>query len=58
MPLERSTSVNWRAGYGFEAAGAKAELFLHVDNLTDTLVEPQVGLPAPGRAIRVGFRIG
>ena len=57
-PLERSTSFNWRAGYGFEAAGAKAELFLHVDNITDTLVEPQLGLPAPGRAIRLGFRVG
>ena len=58
VPLERSISVNWRAGYAFDMQDQKLELFLRVDNLGDTLVEPQLGLPAPGRSVRVGLKIG
>ncbi len=40
-----------RAGLGrIEVTGA-------VDNLTDEVVLPQIGLPAPGRTIRVGLRL-
>jgi len=28
-----------------------------IDNLTDELVLPQLGLPAPGRTFRIGFRV-
>lgn len=59
VPLERSTALNWRIAYGLDLPqnDSTAELFLHVDNLTDTIVEPLLGLPAPGRAIRIGVRI-
>lgn len=57
VPLERSTAFNWRAGYGFEAQKQRFELFLHVDNIGDTFIEPQLGLPAPGRSVRVGLKL-
>ena len=59
LALERSTALNWRLAYGLELLQEReGELFLHVDNVTDTLVESQLGLPAPGRTIRVGVKIG
>ncbi len=58
VPLALSTSFNGRLGYGFELDRASAELFVDMDNMTDTHVLPQIGLPAPGRAFRVGLRIG
>jgi len=33
-------------------------LFAAADNLTDALILPQLGLPSPGRSLRVGIRIG
>lgn len=33
-------------------------IFVMADNLTDALILPQTGLPAPGRTIRIGVRIG
>lgn len=57
VPLERSTSVNWRLGYGFEMREQRLELFVRVDNIGDVLIEPQLGLPAPGRSVRVGMRV-
>lgn len=57
VPLARSTSFNWRAGYAFSGTTRRGELFVHVDNLTDVLVEPQLGLPAPGREVRIGITV-
>jgi len=56
-PLHRSTSVNWRVSYGFEAGNQPLEVFFHIENIGDTLIEPQLGLPAPGRMVRIGIRI-
>lgn len=56
VPLERSTSLNMRLAYAVDFAGKRWELFGHVDNLTDTFIEPQLGLPAPGRSVRIGLR--
>ena len=59
VALERSTTLNCRLAYGLELLlEREAEMFLHIDNLTDMLVEPQLGLPAPGWPIRVGVKIG
>lgn len=33
-------------------------IFVIADNVTDDLILPQVGLPAPGRTLRIGVRIG
>ncbi|MEG3152808.1 TonB-dependent receptor [Sphingomonas sp. ZT3P38] len=53
FPLRRSASVNARLGYRL----SRIELFARVDNLADTRVEPQLGLPAPGRTVRLGLRL-
>ncbi len=58
VPLESSTSINLQAAYSLALGPGTAELFVHVDNLTDTLIEPQIGLPAPGRWFRSGIRFG
>ncbi len=54
------TSVNLRA---FLALGAVKDLgplslFAIADNVGDALILPQTGLPAPGRSLRLGIRIG
>ena len=58
VPLERSTVLNWRVGYEIRRKDFGIELFFHVDNLGDSLVEPQLGLPAAGRTLRFGIRLG
>ncbi|HEY0130502.1 MAG TPA: TonB-dependent receptor, partial [Allosphingosinicella sp.] len=57
VPLKRSTSFNWRLAYALPFRNKGFELFLHVDNVADTFIEPQLGLPAPGRSFRVGLRL-
>ena len=58
VPLKKSTILNLRVAWRFDLRPGRGELFLNVDNAADTYVEPQIGLPAPGRWIRVGFRLG
>ena len=58
VPLARSTVLNWRVGYEIRRKDFGIELFFHVDNLGDSLVEPQLGLPAAGRTLRFGIRLG
>lgn len=56
--LPKSTSVNLRGFFLLtEWKQRKVELTASVDNLTDTAVVPQLGLPQPGRMIRVGLRL-
>ena len=55
--LKTSTSVNVRLTYTFAAFAGEGVLFAHFDNLTDAFIEPQLGLPAPGRTIRGGVRV-
>lgn len=59
VPLERSAQLNLRLAYEIGRhlpflEGAQA--FLRADNVTDTLVEPQLGLPAAGRWISGGLK--
>jgi iron complex outermembrane receptor protein len=57
VPLKRSTALNGRLSYLLELPRrGGTEIFLRVDNVTDILVEPQLGLPAPGRTVRVGIK--
>ncbi|WP_292965305.1 TonB-dependent receptor plug domain-containing protein [Novosphingobium sp. UBA1939] len=57
VPLRTSTSVDMHLGHRFEAGGQPFEAFVHLANIGDTVIEPQLGLPGPGRAIRVGIRM-
>ena len=58
VPLDPSLVLNARLGYRLQpAAGWTAEVFGRVDNATDALVTPQLGLPGPGRTVRVGLRV-
>lgn len=57
-PLPQSLAFNAEASYSFALSGKlEVETYLRADNLGDSLVEPQLGLPAPGRWIRGGLRL-
>lgn len=58
VPLRRSTSLNRRLGQVLANKPVAVELFVRVDNLADTLIEPQLGLPGPGRTLHIGLRFG
>ena len=57
--LPPSTEVNLRASVPAIrfAGGLQLSLTAAVDNLTDARVLPQLGLPLPGRTIRLGIRV-
>lgn len=57
VPLARSTSFNAEIAYAFTVTQSKIDLFLRADNLTDALIEPQLGLPGNGRQLRAGIRV-
>jgi iron complex outermembrane receptor protein len=58
VPLNTSLVLNARAGYHLRPSRAFAvEVFGRVDNVTDALVTPQLGLPGPGRTAHVGLRV-
>lgn len=38
--------------------GRRLSLTGSIDNLTDDVITPQLGLPLPGRSFRIGFQIG
>ncbi|MDB5689622.1 MAG: hypothetical protein JWL91_1498 [Sphingomonas bacterium] len=44
----------WRVG---EVGESPVSITMAVDNLTDELISPQLGLPLPGRTVRVGLRV-
>lgn len=59
-PLPTSLVLNLRASYRLIYARQRTvstEVFVHLNNATDALVLPQLGLPAPGREIRVGIEV-
>jgi len=61
VPLNTSLALNFRAGYRLapsQAGGLDVEVFARVDNVTDAVVTPQLGLPDPGRTAHVGVRVG
>lgn len=57
VPLEISTSVNLRMAYRLAMYKGVSELFLNIENLGNTYIEPQIGLPEGGRWIRGGVRL-
>ena len=57
VPLPTSLVLNLRAAYRFGLSGERSlELYLRVDNATDELVVPQLGLPEAGRAAQGGVK--
>ncbi|MEZ4700343.1 MAG: TonB-dependent receptor [Rhodothermales bacterium] len=60
VALPTALTIDLKAGYGFEIPGLSsrhAEFYLRGDNLTDEIVLPQLGLPAPGRTISAGIAL-
>jgi iron complex outermembrane receptor protein len=58
VPLPRSLVLNARLGYTIAVAGDRSlEVFGRVDNVTDELVVPQLGLPDPGRSFHGGVKV-
>jgi iron complex outermembrane receptor protein len=57
--LPASTQLNARAFYTLAPSRDRQSwtLYAAVENVTDELVLQQLGLPAPGRTFRVGFRL-
>jgi iron complex outermembrane receptor protein len=56
--LPASNSVNFRGFFTVgEWIGQDIMLTVAVDNATDVLLLPQLGLPSPGRSFRLGFRL-
>jgi iron complex outermembrane receptor protein len=58
-PLPAATEINLRLAVPVIrfAGGTKLSVTAAADNLTDAQIEPQLGLPLPGRTLRIGFRI-
>ncbi|WP_310497333.1 TonB-dependent receptor domain-containing protein [Sandarakinorhabdus sp.] len=58
VQLPAADELNLRATFAlFAYRGARVTATLAIDNLTDALVIPQSGLPAPGRTLRLGLRL-
>jgi iron complex outermembrane receptor protein len=60
VPLEVSTQLNVRLAFNLDRAFTVlpwSQIYARADNLTDAVVEPQLGIPAAGRWIKAGFRI-
>ena len=57
--LPGGNEINLRARWQVAMLGSDVPLSLtaSVDHLTDDVIMPQLGLPLPGRAVRVGLRI-
>jgi iron complex outermembrane receptor protein len=57
--LSGGNEINLRARWRIATLGDDTPLSLiaSVDNLTDDVITPQLGLPLPGRAVRVGVQI-
>ncbi len=58
VELPSSTALNLRAFFDLgDYFGQRVLLTAAVDNATDELILPQLGLPAAGRSVHIGFRI-
>ena len=55
--LDPALVLNLRAGYRFAVSAVAAEVFARVNNVTDAVVLPQLGLPAPGREVQAGLKV-
>jgi iron complex outermembrane recepter protein len=58
VALEHAPVFNFRLGYRFSPWGtALAQVYARVNNITNALVEPQLGLPGAGREIVGGVKL-
>ena len=58
VPLPTSLVLNLRAGHEVDVSSWQTlRLFVRVENLTDTVVVPQLGLPDPGRVASGGVEV-
>jgi iron complex outermembrane receptor protein len=57
VALPRSASLNLRVSQRVAIGSGGLDLFMRGDNVTDSEIVPQLGLPAPGRTIRLGVAI-
>ncbi len=57
VPLARSIAFDAEVSYAFSLYGTQTEVFVRGDNLANTFVEPQLGLPEAGRRVRAGLRV-
>ncbi len=57
VPLPTSLIVNARMGYLLIRGRLATEFFVRVNNATDDLTVPQLGLPGPGREFHVGIEV-
>lgn len=57
--LDPAFVLNARVGYRLDLAwlGAMGDGFARINNVTDAVVVPQLGLPGPGRAVQVGIKL-
>ncbi len=55
--LDPALVLNARAGYRLAVRAISAELFARVNNVTDAVVLPQLGLPGPGREVQAGIKL-
>ncbi|MCZ6857845.1 MAG: TonB-dependent receptor [Gemmatimonadetes bacterium] len=58
VPLESSLTFNVRVSQRIDLAPRWVELFVRADNVTNEVVLPQLGLPAPGRTVSGGVKVG
>jgi len=60
VPLAGGTEFNFRVSrpLAWTRAFAPARVVFSLDNAFNALIEPQLGLPAPGRTYRVGIEFG
>ena len=56
-PLPRSGVLNTRVSYLFVHNSWAAEAFARVNNVTDAVTLPQLGLPGPGREFHAGMQV-
>ena len=57
IALPNSLVMNSRVAWLILYGEYSAELFARVNNLTDEVVLPQLGLPGPGRALHAGLQV-
>jgi len=55
--LPRASVINARVGYLLVLDRWAAEAFARLNNATDTVTLPQLGLPGPGRAVQAGMQV-
>lgn len=55
--LDPALVLNARIGSRSDLWGTTGEIILRVDNITDAVVLPQLGLPGPGREFKIGLKI-